>query len=144
MEWEIVIMGVGYRLPNKTNSPTPPKKGEKPHSKTPKLHTLCYSNPCPNRRQAQTPSRRVWLLLVNFRQLGDLEMGLANKIQAQLAKETWRFQLPLGQIWAGSLQRVNHRATRASFTNNQAAACAIPPTAGLPLEWECCHCQILP
>lgn len=113
--------------PPTTHPPKKKKKAGKPHSETPKLHTLCHGDPCPNRRQAQTPSQRVWLLLVSFGQLGDLGMGLANTNQAQLAKETWRFQLPSGQIWAGSLQRVNHRAARASFTNSQ-AACVCHPT----------------
>lgn len=59
-------------------------------------------------------------------------MGLANTIQAQLAKEAWRFQLPSGQMWEGPLQRVNLRATCTSSTNNQAACVPpIPPTAAV-------------
>lgn len=111
---------------------TPPKKN--PRRKTPPQNpdTLCFCNPCPNSTRAQPSSRHVWLLLLGFEQLGDLEMGLANTIQIQLAKEAWIFQLPSGQMWAEPLQRVNHRATCASSTNKQAVCVPpIPPMAAV-------------
>lgn len=137
------MMAAGYRLQNHTHTPTPPKK-KNPRRKTPPQNpdTLCFCNPCPNRTRAQPSSQHVWLLLLGFEQLGDLEMGLANTIQIQLAKEAWTFQLPSGQMWAEPLQRVNHRATCASSTNKLSVS--PHPTHGCCWSGNACHSQTLP